>query len=484
MSSRITVAAVLLTLVFAGCSSSHSSPRSASGGATTSTMDQADTAAKLAVARGRIRHVIVIMQENRSFDSYFGTYPGANGIPAGTCLPKASGPCAHPFHDGSDVNAGGPHAAANAVADIDGGRMDGFVTQAAAARRACADPTAPECVNTGAADVMGWHDAREIPNYWAYAQKFTLQDAMFEPNASWSLPQHLFMVSEWSARCRTLHDPASCVNALQGPALPPDFDTGDAAAQPRTTDYPWTDLTYLLHANHVSWHYYVQSGSEPDCRNDSAVQCAPVHQNAKTPGIWNPLPYFDTVQNDGELANIQDVTSYYRDARAGTLPSVSWITPGWLNSEHPPSKVSDGQAWVTSLINAAMQGPDWSSTAIFLSWDDWGGFYDHVRPPRVDVNGYGFRVPALVISPWARPGYIDHQALSHDAYDKLIEDLFLNGQRLDPNTDGRPDPRPDVREDASQLGNLLGDFDFTQTPVAPLVLRVHPAPGPASKPPG
>jgi hypothetical protein len=99
-----------------------------------------------------------------------------------------------------------------------------------------------------------------------------------------------------------------------------------------------------------------------------------------------------------------------------------------------------------------MEGPDWDSTAIFLSWDDWGGFYDHVVPPQIDDNGYGLRVPGLVISPYAKRGYIDHQVLSSDAYLKFIEDDFLGGARLDPKTDGRPDPRPDVRENQKLLG--------------------------------
>ena len=129
-----------------------------------------------------------------------------------------------------------------------------------------------------------------------------------------------------------------------------------------------------------------------------------------------------------------------------------------------------------------MQGPAWNSTAIFLSWDDWGGFYDHVTPPHVDENGYGLRVPGLVISPYAKKGLIDHQTLSFDAYLKFIEDDFLGGSRLDPKTDGRPDPRPDVRENASVLGNLESDFDFSQSPRTPVVLSLHPTPGPASQP--
>jgi phospholipase C len=126
---------------------------------------------------------------------------------------------------------------------------------------------------------------------------------------------------------------------------------------------------------------------------------------------------------------------------------------------------------VTKLVNAVMRSPDWRSSAIFLAWDDWGGFYDHVRPPVVDAQGYGLRVPALVISPYARRGYIDHQTLSFDAYLKFIEDDFLHGARIDPKTDGRPDRRPDVRESESILGNLANDFDFTQSPRAPLLLR-------------
>jgi phospholipase C len=206
----------------------------------------------------------------------------------------------------------------------------------------------------------------------------------------------------------------------------------------------------------------------------------PGQQNAKTPGIWNPLPNFDTVKNDGQLGNIQTIDNFYTSARNGTLPAVSWIDPNGKVSEHPPALVSTGQSYVTGLINAVMQGPDWNSTAIFLVWDDWGGFYDHVVPPAVDQNGYGLRVPGIVISPYAKKGYIDKQTLSFDAYLKFIEDDFLNSQRIDPKTDGRPDPRPTVRENVSTLGNLLADFDFTQPPRPPMILPINPSPGPAS----
>ena len=180
------------------------------------------------------------------------------------------------------------------------------------------------------------------------------------------------------------------------------------------------------------------------------------------------------------LGNIQKLDSFLTQAKAGTMPAVSWIVPNNADSEHPTALVSTGQAYVTNIVNSIMQSPEWNSTAIFLTWDNWGGFYDHVAPPTVDVNGYGLRVPALIISPYAKQGYIDHQTLSFDAYNKFIEDVFLGGQRLDPKTDGRPDSRPDVRENAPQLGDLASDFDFNQAPHPPVLLQPYPSPGPAS----
>jgi phospholipase C len=259
---------------------------------------------------------------------------------------------------------------------------------------------------------------------------------------------------------------------LENPRKPPGYLHARSSSQ--LPIYPWTDLTWLLHKYGVSWGYYVASGSQPDCANPQDVDCGPVPQNARTPGIWNPLPWFDTVQEDGQINNIQPVSNFVHQAATGTLPEVSWVVPSDRVSEHPPSSVSAGQSYVSRLVDSVMTGPDWDSTAIFLAWDDWGGFYDHVAPPAVDPNGYGLRVPSMVISPYAKSGYVDHQTLSFDAYDKFIEDVFLGGQALDPRTDGRPDPRPDVREDQPLLGDLGNDFDFTQPPRPPVPLPINP----------
>jgi phospholipase C len=417
-----------------------------------------------------IQHVIVIMQENRSFDTYFGTYPGADGIPMsnGTpsvCVPNpVAGGCDKAFHMTANSDSGGPHGQVNAGADIAGGAMNGFIGQAEHAKQGCAGTFNPTCAGTGTPDVMGYMDQREIPNYWTWAGDYVLQDHMFEPNASWSLPAHLFMVSGWSAKCSNPGNPMSCTSAVQNPGLP-------TATNP--DPYAWTDLTYLLYKNNVSWGYYLSNGTQPDCADDEMV-CMPGSQNATVPGIWNPLPGFGDVKSDGQTGNVQTVDHFLTAAKDGTLPAVSWVVPNGKVSEHPPALVSDGQSYVTSLIDAVMAGPDWSSTAIFLAWDDWGGFYDHVVPPTVDGSGYGLRVPGLVISPYVRQGYIDHQTLSFDSYLKFIEDDFLGGQRIDPATDGRPDSRPDVRENASQLGNLTADFDFRQAPRLAIPLSTTP----------
>jgi phospholipase C len=423
----------------------------------------------------KIRHVVIIMQENRSFDSYFGTYPGADGIPGlagnpGTvpCEPDPrTHECVKPYHDTSDRNAGGPHATHDAIRDIDHGRMDGFEAAARKGRYlACHNTDNPGCSQTPSKpDVLGYHDWHEIPNYWAYARNFVLQDHMFEADNSWSLPAHLALVSGWTAQCSKHGDPMSCKSTLTAPF--------GATSRPGKVDFPWTDLTWLLHRYHVSWRYYVANGSQPDC-TDNMMFCPRVHQGVETPGIWNPLPRFDTVQRDHQLRDIQPLGDFYLAARKGRLPAVSWIAPSQAVSEHPPGLVSAGQKYVTHLIDSIMRGPDWKSTAIFVSWDDWGGFYDHLRPPVVDRLGYGIRVPALVISPYARAGYIDHQVLSSDAYLKFIEDDFLHGRRLNPRTDGRPDPRPDVRENVKILGDLVHDFDFDQKPRPPLILPLHP----------
>ena len=401
----------------------------------------------------KIQHVIIIMQENRSFDSYFGVYPGADGIPMKGGVPTVCSPdpitgqCVAPFVDHKDQNPGAPHKDVDSIADVNGGKMNGFVANAEKGRCTTGPP---KC---SADQVMGYHVQSDIPNYWAYAKNFALDDHMFESVASWSFTSHLALVSAWAAKCPNPANPMTC--------------TSDLMPRDRTTTVPqpfaWTDLTYLLHKNNISWGYYLDHG-EQSTTNPNGV-----------PKLWDVMPGFTDVSQDNQTGNVQPLTSFMSQAQAGTLPAVSWIVPDQQDSEHPSALVSTGQAYVTNIINAVMQSSDWNSSAIFLAWDDWGGFYDHVVPPVADSLGYGIRVPAMVISPYAKSGYIDPQTLSFDAYLKFIEDDFLGGQRLNPATDGRPDSRPDVRESLSMLGSLQNDFNFSQAPLPPMILNPCPA---------
>jgi phospholipase C len=378
--------------------------------------------------------------------------------------------------------------------------MNGFVEEAEEGRECSTVSTSPKCspcklASAGEApagssqcsDVMGYHDARDIPNYWTYAHEFVLQDHMFGSVSSWSLPSHLYIVSGWSAYCTEASNPYSCSTNIELPNKPHFSETNP--------QYAWTDLTWLLHRQNVSWGYYIFNGEQPECLEDPLIPCEEPGSSTSlypgqstagtghTPAIWDSLKWFTDVREDNQFPQVQSISNFFAAAKAGTLPAVSWLEPSFRVSEHPPALISEGQRYVTGLINAIMESPDWNSTAIFVSWDDWGGFYDSVVPPVVDANGYGLRVPGLVISPYAKHGYIDHQTLSHDAYLKFIENDFLGGERLNPTTDGRPDPRPDVREESPVLGELTSDFEFGQAPRPPVLLPLSPAPGPASTTP-
>jgi phospholipase C len=437
-----------------------------------------------------ITHVIVIMQENRSFDEYFGTYPNANGIPPGTCVPyNPSNPnlgCVTPFEDPHDGGAGGPHDAKDAQVDIDDGitqaKMDGFVYSEITA--ICGKKSS-QCSKIPAKApptyvVMGYHTAAEIPNYWAYASHFVLQDSLFEGIRGWSGVSHNDIVSEWSALCSNSKLASTCVT-----------NNNNTAPKAKTL-YPWVTLFQLMDVNGVSWKYYLGQGLEPDCEDDE-MTCAPEPQTAGVASIWNPAPYFAWVQSQGPAYLQQHnppLDQFLQDVANGTLPQVSWIVPTQQYSEHPIAGSDAGMDYVTSLVNAVMQSQYWQNTAIFIAWDDWGGFYDHVVPPNVDYNstttpvqGFGIRVPGLLISAYAQAGYIDHSVLSFDNYATFIENLFMGGARLDPTSLGNPDSRPDIRDElttatywdgsTAPIGDLMNEFDFVDPPQPPLILSTH-----------
>ena len=336
----------------------------------------------------------------------------------------------------NDSTPAGPTARSTPAADIDGGNMDGFIGQAEHAKKGCTGNPQPELRREQTPDVMGYTISREIPNYWTYARNFVLQDHLFEPNASWSLPAHLFMVSGWSAKCTNPGNPMSCTTPLQnpgpsgGPEEPPTrlcLDRPDLPAVPATTSAGPTTCS---------------NGTEPDCDDDADGLHARATQRRRTSRASGTRCRASTrSRQDGQTGNVQTVDSFSPPLADGTLPAVAWVVPNGKVSEHPPALCQHGQAYVTGLDQRGHAEPRLVSTAIFLAWDDWGGFYDHVVPPVIDQNGYGLRVPGHRDQPLCPQGFIDHQTLSFDAYLKFIEDDFLGGA-LDPKTDGRPDPRP------------------------------------------
>ena len=419
------IAAFALSLALAGC------------GHAAQSVVQPPASHANGFARGAsVKHVVILEMENRSFDSFFGTYPGVNGIPSNvTCNPDPqSGQCIYPYHDTSTINYGGPHGVRATRVDLDGGALDGFVKAAEQKNNLDPDPD----------EVMGYHTCAEIPTYCQYASRYTLADNFFAATSSWSTMAHLFLVSGWSAKCTVPGDPMSCVsnNDINIKNLP---------------DYPWTDLTWLLHAAGVSWGYYVYDQQHPMVPGDGDDERPGPNDGPTLGGAWNPLPLFDDVKADGQLGDIQSGTNFDAQVAAGTLPVVSWVIPSFNESDHPNADLVNGQAWVKHVVDELQASPQWSSTIVFLQWDEWGGFYDHVVPPVIDKLGYGFRSPLIIIGPMVKSGHIDHQLLSSDAELKFIEDLFLGSERIDAN-DGRPDSRPDVREIEPALGDLRKDL--------------------------
>ena len=430
---------------------------------------------------GKLKHLIFIVQENRSFDNYFGTYPGADGIPTNPpCQvdPWYPSACDTPYPSHIASNQGGPYMNPDQVVDIDGGKMDGFVESrenelgpscAPQNSRRPIDPNkvVGQYVDEGIKidkkciiDVMGYHDGKDLPNYWSYAGNYVLFDHFYESVTSWSLPSHLAMFSGWAAKCTQINPPNvnSCSSTFGGDFWNPQ-KSSDAIP------YLWTDITYLLYQHGITWLAYLDGGlGGPIGPPANAVQ-----------GIWIPLGGFETVNDDGQYLNAVGATTtqFYSDAANGNLPQVTWLIPNYTDSEHPQASIKTGQTYVTGLVNAIMSSPEWSSSAIFIIWDDIGGFYDHEPPPfSIDANGPGLRVGALLISPYAKTGYIDHQIFTTDSFLTMIEDTFLKNERM--SQAGRPDPRPDYRDASTEYGSFTQDFNFNQAPRPPMLLSTHP----------
>jgi len=373
----------------------------------------------------RINHVIWIIQENRTFDNYFGTFPRADGIPSGACLPVLPGSkeCVKPFH----MPPGQPvldlvHAWETAHAAENNGRMDGFIWA------------------EGTPYAVGYYDEQDIPNYWSYARHFTLCDRFFSSFNGPSSQNHLFTVA-----------------AQDGGLI--EF-TGKLEEAEELLDDPdgfsFLQIVELLDKAHVSWKYYVETRPVPSGAKRRGYWLA--YPDPKHYSAWNPLPGFKAVRdNPKRMANMEDLKEYFSDLKNGTLPAVSYITPDFQDSEHPPAPPALGMWYVTRIVNALMESPYWKDSVIFITWDDYGGFYDHVTPPEVDSLGFGPRVPMIVISPYAKPEHISHYTYEFSSVLKFIEERWGLGYLT-----ARDHWADDMRD----------CFDFSQQPNSALVIPI------------
>jgi phospholipase C len=379
----------------------------------------------------KIQHVVFIIKENRSFDEYFGQFPGANGSRFGTLSNGQVIPLGHtPDQVAHDIG----HDWFSGIEVIDGGKMDLFD------------------INYGgnlkgdflAFTQMGQAD---IPNYWAYAQRFSLADNMFSSLHGPSLPNHLYTIagqSDGVVSVPALPDPTSkgwgcdSVSPLTVQFLQSDGSLADGV--------PCFDIQTLgdvLDAGKVSWKSY------------SGLYGASGYQ-------WNVYNNIRHIRFGPEWSNrIADQNLFDNDALTGNLPAVAWLTAPNEKTEHPNYSTCYGENWTVDKINAIMQGPDWGSTAIFLTWDDFGGFYDHVAPPQIDNFGLGPRVPMIIISPYATAGVITHTVYEFSSVLRFIEEIFN---------------LPALKTRDVTANDMMDAFDFTQKPLPPVVLPQRTCP--------
>lgn len=345
-----------------------------------------------------IEHIIVLMQENHTFDNYFGTFPGADGIPEGTCMPvdpdvPTGAGCIEPFHIGSNDVALGDidHSSATSRNQYNKGRMNGFVS----------------ALNARGQDgrlAMGYYDERDLPYHWFLARNYVLFDRFFSSASTGSLENHVFSVG---ASTMKLPQPARAAG-----------QRGDLPELRSSLDNSLPTIFDRLQEKGVSWKFYVQN-YDPKLTYRTVSQYS---GNRASQVIWVPPLNIDRFIDDPELnSHIVNLDEYYQDLKNGTLPAVAYISPSGA-SEHPPGSLASGQRFVQTLINALQRSSAWPSSAFLLTYDDWGGWFDHVAPPRVDADGYGFRVPTILVSPYAPPGKIEHTEMDFTSILRFIED--------------------------------------------------------------
>jgi phospholipase C len=369
-----------------------------------------------------IKHVIIACQENRTFDAYFGYYPKAGqfGVPANFAVPNGNGGTVKPFHFTSLITSNIKHDWQSIHREWNKGAMDGFYT-------------------ADGMNALGYYTGSDIPYYYALAAAFTLCGHYFCYQLGPTLPNRLALWSGTSGGITT------------------------AGVIPRASlDYP--TIVDLLETHHITWKCYnlgLGMGSVPEIE------------------FFNALPFFKKWVNDRRL--FYSETDYHLDLSNNTLPQVSFMISDGLYSEHPPADIHTGQSKMSSIIDALIESTSWPNSVLFLTYDEGGGFFDHVAPPQFDAYGAGMRVPLLVVSPYARRGYISGAQSEHSSILKFIEATFglptlaSVNPRFDEHTPGAnndaangqsvgPPAPPRDGLPLAQVGDLSDAFDFGQNP--------------------
>jgi len=376
-----------------------------------------------------IKHVVFVIKENRTFDNMFGMFPGANGVTVGNDRGEQRPLTQAPDRIEEDIK----HCYECALQAYDDGKMDGFATISDAAEQYAYTQFRPE----------------DLPNYWHWAKEFVLGDNFFASAQGPSFPNHLFTIAATSGgthenpvqdleQLRQRHRETGLFKAWGCDSMPnafvPVFDSeGHSEKVPPCFDFR-TEGDLLDEAT-IPWAYY------------SASQ----YQNGY---LWSAYDAIERYRSNPELwqSRIFPVDDLVQHIQENRLPPVTWVTPRFELSEHPEYSFCHGENWTTEIVNAIMQSPMWEDTAIVITWDDYGGFYDHVPPPQVDDFGFGIRVPLLIISPYAKQGVVTHELGEFSSVLRFIEDNW----GLAPLTTRDREATP-----------LLSAFDFAQEPRPP-----------------
>lgn len=381
-------------------------------------------------AASLITHIVIIDKENRSFDEYFGTFPGADGATTGRLSNGRIAKLGHtPDHMLVDI----AHAGRAARRAVDHGLMNEF-------------DTLPGAVQDGTDIAMTQMHRQDIPAYWTYAKDFTLDDHFFSTVNGPSFPNHLVTVAAQAAN--TDDNPRHASRYAWG------CDSGPLARvdqiNPRTGAHrfvkPCFNMLTLpdeLDKAHISWRYY----APPPFQSGYIWSALDAVRHIRYSRVWT--------------TNVPPDTSFIPDVQHNRLPAVSWLVTSELYSEHPPRSTCAGENWTVKVLNAIMRSPEWAHTAVFLTWDDFGGFYDHVPPPRYNLLSLGPRVPTIVISPYARRHYVDHTTYDFSSILKFIEERYGLASL--------------TSYDRRAL-SIINGFNFRQKPAAPVFLSQKKCP--------